>query len=668
MFSRRDFLRISAMASAAALVNWQFPVGAGAQGEVAGEGEYDVIVIGAGLGGLSCASLLAMNGLKPLVIEKQDVPGGYASSFQRQIGFPFEGLISPVTKDDFFACEASLHGITGNPMGQVLLQQLGVLDKLILVPHTYSWNSIYPDFPVSFPQPPLDTLQYILQSLMEAFQMEEGEEKAEKLSDLLSQLDGYLHNVFVESDGSSMYSALISSFPEEEGLAGYMECWKELLADILKFYVTDQGIPDDLTQFPIEYPKWADLLWKKRKPKAKTLDDLFKEYKIKNPQLKAILGQSWFYSGLPSSEIPAWFYLMTTGLYHAFGNFYLRGNSENNLENLNFQGTSQDLSNLLAANITQPSTSPEVSFPGGKVLLNTEVTEIIIEDGRAVGVKTTHADDGEVEYRAKAVVSNASVPQTFGQLLSASAVPLDFTKSISRYKPSISHFNVWLGIDLTQDDDDGFMEAYEKLASHTVCYPSYDHDRMFSGLQKCDPEKTVVAVVAYDKLPPYDELPLGSKSVRSPEGCASITLTMLSGYDPWEKFEEVYRNQYAGQGDTVSGKVTFDDYRDEKKRITETLIRIAETVLPGLSERIVMHEASTPLTNVRFTYNPGGAIYGYEQSLDNSGLSRLENRTPIPGLYLSSAWTNPGGSFELVMLSGKEAVKCMVEDGVFSTS
>lgn len=44
---------------------------------------YDVIVIGAGLGGLTTASLLAKSGLSVLVIEQQDKPGGSCTSFKR---------------------------------------------------------------------------------------------------------------------------------------------------------------------------------------------------------------------------------------------------------------------------------------------------------------------------------------------------------------------------------------------------------------------------------------------------------------------------------------------------------------------------------------------------------------------------------------------------------
>jgi len=47
---------------------------------------YDVIIIGAGLSGLSAASLLAKSGLKVAVLEKGDSPGGTCGIFKRMIG------------------------------------------------------------------------------------------------------------------------------------------------------------------------------------------------------------------------------------------------------------------------------------------------------------------------------------------------------------------------------------------------------------------------------------------------------------------------------------------------------------------------------------------------------------------------------------------------------
>ncbi|MDU9047680.1 MAG: NAD(P)-binding protein [Candidatus Electrothrix sp. Rat3] len=593
MISRRDFLRISAMASAAALVNWQCPT---KRARAADEDGYNAIIIGAGLGGLSCAALLASKGFRPLVIDKRNVPGGYATSFQRQEGYGTS--FQPGSPGGLFTCEASLHGITGNPLGIALLSQLfGMLPEQIkaamLVPHDYSWSSLYPDFPLNIPQP------------------QEGTSPEETLT----RLGGML----------------VSMFPDEtEGITGYMQCWGGLLTDIARFYDPDNGgIPDDMSEFPVMYPTWTSMLWeekkKKTKTETKTLTDLFKEYKIKNPQLQTILGQSWPYYGLPPSEIPAWLYLMYTGFYHAYGNYYIKGTS---------QSLSDALKNL-------------IEYNGGTFLPNTEVTEILLDEtGRAVGVQTQNGDNGDAYY-ANAVVSNAAVPQTFSLIPKSAGMPTEYNEyldMISSYKPSTSHFNVWLGLDMSEGDD-GFLDSYKNiLRSNTLVYTGYKHLHAYQASLQCAPERSGFSILAYDKL--SGDIP------HSPEGYASITLSMLSDYRPWKRFEADY----------LAGNKTA--YHVEKNRIAETLISLAEErVLPGLSGRIRMREASTPLTNVRFTSNNQGAIYGYDQTEDNSGLTRLGNRTPVPGLYLASAWTNPGGGFEMVMLSGTEAVKCMAEDG-----
>ena len=44
---------------------------------------YDVVVVGAGLGGLSVAAALAKLGKSVLVVEQHDKPGGYAHVFER---------------------------------------------------------------------------------------------------------------------------------------------------------------------------------------------------------------------------------------------------------------------------------------------------------------------------------------------------------------------------------------------------------------------------------------------------------------------------------------------------------------------------------------------------------------------------------------------------------
>ncbi len=92
--------------------------------------KYDAIVIGAGNGGLTCATKLALNGKKTLLLEKHNLPGGFATSFVR----------------GRFEFEASLHELCGigplvNDNGNLakLFKELGVFDRVdwISLPDAY---------------------------------------------------------------------------------------------------------------------------------------------------------------------------------------------------------------------------------------------------------------------------------------------------------------------------------------------------------------------------------------------------------------------------------------------------------------------------------------------------------------------------------------------------
>jgi prolycopene isomerase len=100
----------------------------------------------------------------------------------------------------------------------------------------------------------------------------------------------------------------------------------------------------------------------------------------------------------------------------------------------------------------------------------------------------------------------------------------------------------------------------------------------------------------------------------------------LCGYEPWQRFESDYRADRKHAN------------RAEKKRWADTLIRQAEQdLIPGLRDMIAVQEAATPLTNWRYTGNTEGAIYGFEQSMENAYMKRIRNKTPIHGKYLCSA-------------------------------
>ncbi|MFQ5964269.1 MAG: phytoene desaturase family protein [Candidatus Scalinduaceae bacterium] len=54
--------------------------------------KYDVIILGAGIGGLICGAFLAKSEKKVLIIEQHSIPGGYCTSFKRK-GFIFDAAV-----------------------------------------------------------------------------------------------------------------------------------------------------------------------------------------------------------------------------------------------------------------------------------------------------------------------------------------------------------------------------------------------------------------------------------------------------------------------------------------------------------------------------------------------------------------------------------------------
>src|SRR5512135_3703103 len=135
---RRDFLRMLVGTFAAGAIDWDaLPLG---HPRVrSGPDSYDVIVIGAGLGGLSCAAAFARQGFKALVIEQHDKPGGFATAFSRPGGFLFD---------------VSLHSTTVGERNGVrnLINGFPEITEVEFLPHPSLFRAIYPDYDIRVPQ------------------------------------------------------------------------------------------------------------------------------------------------------------------------------------------------------------------------------------------------------------------------------------------------------------------------------------------------------------------------------------------------------------------------------------------------------------------------------------------------------------------------------------
>jgi phytoene dehydrogenase-like protein len=82
---------------------------------------YDVVVIGAGMGGLTAGALLAHAGVRTLVVEADDKPGGYTHALCRD-GYTFDRADNLIT-----SCQPD--GPFGQGVIDAVLSELGVRDQ-----------------------------------------------------------------------------------------------------------------------------------------------------------------------------------------------------------------------------------------------------------------------------------------------------------------------------------------------------------------------------------------------------------------------------------------------------------------------------------------------------------------------------------------------------------
>jgi prolycopene isomerase len=101
------------------------------------------------------------------------------------------------------------------------------------------------------------------------------------------------------------------------------------------------------------------------------------------------------------------------------------------------------------------------------------------------------------------------------------------------------------------------------------------------------------------------------------------------------------------------------DYPATKQRLALHMVRRAEQLFPKLGDSIETAVVSTPITNMRYTGNPSGAIYGFANTPSESPGLRIDQRGPLEGLWFSGAWTQPGGSFQSCVSCGVQVAEAI---------
>jgi prolycopene isomerase len=251
------------------------------------------------------------------------------------------------------------------------------------------------------------------------------------------------------------------------------------------------------------------------------------------------------------------------------------------------------------------------------------VEEILARDHAAYGVRT---DRGE-EYTGKVIVSNANAYDTFHKMLNQEDFLGDYLSQLNTYNVSLSSFQIFLGLKQDIVSKSGIIDS--ELFFET----GYDPEESYRGLVNANVEDGGFGLTLYDNI--YRGF--------SPEGKNTLNIMTLQGFDHWEPYAEDYFN-----GNKSA-------YRREKERMAEILItKVEETLLPGLKDAIEIKEIGTPLTNIHYTSNFRGAIYGFDQTINNCAFNfnRIGHTTPVKNLYLSGAWSSPGHGYGAVLTSG----------------
>ncbi len=304
-----------------------------------------------------------------------------------------------------------------------------------------------------------------------------------------------------------------------------------------------------------------------------------------NQELIAVLTGQWGDYGLPPAESSFLMHALVAKHYLAGGAYPVGG-----------------------ASAIARSIIPTIQKAGGEVFTYAEVTDILVESDRAVGVEMA---DG-CQIAAPLVVSNAGVLPTVNQLLPEALRPAFKLQQDNRIKLSSAHLCVYAGFE-------GSPEELGMETTNLWLYPSRDHEgnlRRYLENPEQEPFPLVYISFPSAKDPDWNNRYPGKSTVEI------VTVAQPEWFSPWEGTTWQQRGE---------------DYEAKKTALSQRLLAILFERMPRLKDALVFHELSTPLSTRFYQRNEQGEIYGLDHFVERFDHPSLHPKTPIKNLYLTGA-------------------------------
>lgn len=404
------------------------------------------------------------------------------------------------------------------------------------------------------------------------------------------------HEVTVTADPEAYKAELCRQFPQEsEGIGKLFENLVQTEAEVRAFtQARTRGEKIPMMEMPARFPNMALAM-------MQSWDDYMNRF-VSDEKLKSVFSALWGYFGLPPKQLTGGGFAMMEASYLFRGAYYPEGGSF-------------AISKAIEKTIREH---------GGEIKYNQTVTRIETEDGLARAVETHKG----LRVTADLVISNASAPDTLIKMVGREHLPEAYLSKVDRETPAASNLVVYLGLDV--DVRDLGYHHHELMVSN-----GYDIDESYRKMMEGDWDNVDFIITNYG--------PVCKRAC--PAGHSAIVLMCLAGLG--------YEDQWGTRG-TGENYRQNPKYRELKERAGEALIDQAAKYIPNLRDHILELEVATPLTNIRYSLNPGGSIYGSEQTVGNMYMNRLQAKTPVQNLVLAGAWV-AGGGMSTALVSGRSS-------------